>query len=81
MARGGSAGEPKAGPPHLARAAFGAILGMGSPWLLSAKAAADADMFRRLVLTQTGRRGSFCSDPEFLDDWPPFVDIGLHERA
>jgi hypothetical protein len=44
MASGGSAGETKAGPPHLARAVFGAILGMGPPWPLSAKAAADADM-------------------------------------
>jgi hypothetical protein len=34
--------------PHHARAVFGAILGMGPPWPLSAKAAADADMFWRL---------------------------------
>jgi hypothetical protein len=75
MARGGSAGEPKAAAlfgqasclkthadgsaarhgaacPHLARAVFGAILGMGPPWPLSAKAAVIADMVWRRQLTQ-----------------------------
>jgi hypothetical protein len=31
--------------PHLAQAVFVAILGMGPPWLLTAKAAVAADMF------------------------------------
>jgi hypothetical protein len=36
--------------PCLARAVFGAILGMGPPWPLSAKAAVTADMVFRLFL-------------------------------
>jgi hypothetical protein len=81
MARGGSAGEPKAAGLSdscrarkrmlngfavrrgaaclsLARVVFGAILGMGLPWSLSEKAAADADMFWRLVLTRSGPPGT-----------------------
>jgi hypothetical protein len=46
----------RGGLPHLARAVFGAISGMGSSWLLSAKAAAIADMVWRRQLTRSRHR-------------------------
>jgi hypothetical protein len=43
--------------PHLAPAVFGAILGMGPPWPLSAKAAATADIVDPPLMTQDGSQG------------------------
>ena len=31
-------------------------------------------------MTRTGLRGSLRFDPKFLDDRPPFLGIGLHQR-
>ena len=32
-------------------------------------------------MTRTGLRGLLRFDPKFLDDRPPFLGVGLHQRA